>query len=276
MRIGLLVRNETLKTTRRLGAWVTFLSFGGIASLIIGERYYFALRHPEKPFALPDAWSGVMGDIGPLPAIFGAVALILLITSEFSWKTARQNVIDGLSKNEFFVGKLVLYPLVALSFLGLLLFLTGGMAALGTDVSTLTSTPIRRVDLALIGGVTLTALGYMGLAFLAAFLARSSGPAMGVFFLYLAFLEQTAGGLMSKMGETATKLAGFLPRQVFDSLFDERQFDLVARQASIDAAVKAGRAIPTWHDTWMLLALAAAWIVTLVALAYWSYRRRDL
>ena len=276
MRIGLLVRNETLKTTRRLGAWVTFLSFAAIVGIIVGENYYTGLKHAERAVALPDAWSEVLGNIGPLPAIFGAVALILLITSEFTWKTARQNVIDGLSTDEFFVGKLILYPLVAFSFLGLLLFLTGGVAALGTDFSTLTSTPIRRVDLALIGGVTLTALGYMALAFLSAFVARSSGPAMGIFFLYVAFLEQLAGGLMAKMGETATTLAGFLPRQVFDSLFDQRQFDLVARQASIDAAVKAGREIPTWHDTRMLLALAAAWIVTLVALAYWSYRRRDL
>lgn len=276
MRIGLLLRIETLKATRRFAAVVTLLSFGGISALIVGERYYTGLRHPEQAFRFPDAWSGVLGSIGPLPAIFGAVALILLITSEFTWKTARQNVIDGLSKDEFFVAKLLLHPLVGACFLGLLLALVVVLAALGTDFSALSTSVIRPVDLAHLGGVVVTTLGYTSLAFLAAFLARSSGPAMGLFFLYIAFVEQLLGGLMSRLGETATKAAEYLPRQVFDALVSRRQFDLEAQREAVEAAMKAGREIPTWHPTSTLLLIASAWIMAFLALAYWSYRRRDL
>lgn len=204
------------------------------------------------------------------------MAVILLITSEFSWKTARQNVIDGLSKSEFFVGKLILYPLVGCAFLGWTVVLAGMLGLLGTDFEASTDPLVTAVDLAHMGGLAVSVLGYTTMAFLSAFLARSSGPAMGIFFLYVGFIEELASGLLPKLGETATKAAQFLPRGVFDAFFSRRQFDLAGRQEAIGAAAKAGREIPTWHDTGLLSAVAAGWIVTLLAAAYWSYRRRDL
>ncbi len=276
MRPGVLVRNETLKTTRRFAFWVTLLSFGGIAAIINGENWASARNQADKVFALPDAWSTILSDIGPLPAIFGAVALILLVTGEFSWKTARQNVIDGLSKNEFFVGKVLLYPVVALAFLALLLAIVAAFAGPGTELGAGGGPPVRSTDLALMGGVGVTALGYTSIAFFAAFLARSSGGAMGLFFLYVAFLEQIVGALMTRAGGVLSAAAAFLPRGVFDRLFDPRQFDLVARQASIDRAIETGKEAPAFHDTGLLLALAFGWIATFLLASWLVYRRRDL
>lgn len=47
MRPGLLLRNETLKATRRVGAWATFLSYCGIVGFFVAESYYSGLKHPE-------------------------------------------------------------------------------------------------------------------------------------------------------------------------------------------------------------------------------------
>jgi ABC-2 type transport system permease protein len=275
MRAGVLVRNETLKTTRRFAFWVTLLSFGGIASIINGESWASARGQVDKTFALPDAWGTILSDIGPLPAIFGAVALILLVTGEFSWKTARQNVIDGLSKNEFFAGKVLLYPAVGATFLALLLALIAVFAGAGTDPGA-TTPLVRGTDLALMGGVATTVLGYTSIAFFAAFLARSSGGAMGLFFLYVAFLEQIAGAVLSRIGGAFATAAAYLPRAVFDRLFDPRQFDPAARQASIDHALEAGKDAPVFHDTGLLLALAFSWIAAFLLGSWLVYRRRDL
>ncbi len=276
MRPGVLVRNETLKTTRRFAFWVTLLSFGGIASIINGENWASARSHADKVFALPDAWSTILSDIGPLPAIFGAVALILLVTGEFSWKTARQNVIDGLSKNEFFAGKVLLYPVVGATFLALLLAIIAVFAGAGTEPGAADVPLVRGTDLALMGGVATTVLGYTSIAFFAAFLARSSGAAMGLFFLYVAFLEQIAGAVLSKVGGAFAAAAAYLPRGVFDRLFDPRQFDPAARQASIDRALETGKEAPVFHDTGLLLALAFCWIALFLLGSWLVYRRRDL
>jgi len=275
MRPGVLVRNEALKTTRRFAFWVTLLSFGGIAAIINGENLASARGSVDKTFALPDAWGTILSDIGPVPAIFGAVALILLVTGEFSWKTARQNVIDGLSKNEFFVGKMLLYPVVGATFVALLLAIIAVFAGAGTDAGA-TTPLVRGTDLALMGGVATTALGYTSIAFFAAFLARSSGAAMGLFFLYVAFLEQIAGAALSRFGGAFAAVAAYLPRGVFDRLFDPRQFDPAARQASIDRALEAGREAPVFHDTGLLVTVAFCWIAVFLVGSWLVYRRRDL
>lgn len=276
MKAGVLVRNETIKTTRRLAFWVTLLAFGGLAAIINGENWVTAHRHPDRPFALPEAWHTILGGVGPLPAIFGAVALILLITGEYSWKTARQNVIDGLSKEEFFAGKLMLLPAIGVMFLALLLVLIAGFAGAGTDLGSATGPLVRRSDVVLTGGVALTTLGYTSIAFFAAFLARSSGAAMGLFFLYVAFLEQLVHQLLARAGGVFETVGTFLPRAVFDLMARPAQYDPAAQQAAIERAIDAGRDAPVFYDTGLLVALAIGWIALFLALSYLVYRRRDL
>jgi len=264
MKAGVLVRNETIKTTRRLAFWVTLLSFCGLAAIINGENWVTA------------HWHTILGGIGPLPAIFGAVALILLITGEFSWKTARQNVIDGLSKDEFFAGKLMLLPAIGVTFLALLLVFIAGFAGAGTDLAAATGPLVRRSDLVLTGGVALTVLGYTSIAFFSAFLARTSGGAMGLFFLYVAFLEQLVRQVLARIGGVFDTVGTFLPRAVFDRMFSPTQYDPAAQQAAIDRAIQAGREAPVFHDTGLLVGLSFGWIAVFLALSYLVYRRRDL
>lgn len=98
MRIGALVRNETLKATRRTAFVATWLVCRGITAVIVVGLMATAATEPEQSFQLPGVWPATVGVAGALRAFFAAVALILLIAPEFTWKTARQNVIDGLSK----------------------------------------------------------------------------------------------------------------------------------------------------------------------------------
>lgn len=117
MLVSVLVRNEAIKTFKRLAFWVTFLFFSFILTMEFGENYFRAAGDPDRSFALPGAWREIVTGNSEIALIFGSVILILLLSSEFSWRTARQNVIDGLSKEQFFVGKGLLLPIVGLMFI---------------------------------------------------------------------------------------------------------------------------------------------------------------
>ena len=110
MGTAILVRNEFIKTRRRTAFWVASLVFTGLMSLIFGSMFMQGLRKPERAFILPGAWGEILGGPGVLASFFSAIVVILLVSSEFTWRTSRQNVIDGLSKEEFFGAKLPAAP----------------------------------------------------------------------------------------------------------------------------------------------------------------------
>ena len=89
-----LFRNEMLKTFKRLATWVTLGLFSFIVFMNFGDEYLGARKDPERTFALPDAWPKIFGDGAFVGLVFGTVLLILMVAGEFSWRTARQNVVE--------------------------------------------------------------------------------------------------------------------------------------------------------------------------------------
>ena len=84
----MLLRNETIKYTRRVAVWVTLLAFSGITGLMLADQHMSSIRAREpRPFVLPDAWWVIIEEPLQVASFFGAVILILLIASEFSWRT---------------------------------------------------------------------------------------------------------------------------------------------------------------------------------------------
>ena len=107
--LGVLWRIETLKAVKRPAFWVTmgvFTVFNAIAILSSGG--------PSSEASFPDAWRGIIEPATNLGPVFLAALMILLFAPEFRWRTARQNVIDGLGKEQFYWGKvLLLVPMMA-------------------------------------------------------------------------------------------------------------------------------------------------------------------
>ncbi len=58
-----------------------------------------------SPFAFPDAWQTITYNSGLL-FILPAILIITLTTNEFTFKTHRQNIIDGWSRMQFITVKL--------------------------------------------------------------------------------------------------------------------------------------------------------------------------
>src|SRR6201996_2594313 len=66
-----------------------------------------------SPFAFPDVWQTVSWNSTWL-FIIPAILIITLVTNEFTYKTHRQNIIDGWSRGQFVGVKLVVVLLLSI------------------------------------------------------------------------------------------------------------------------------------------------------------------
>ncbi|MBK8713077.1 MAG: hypothetical protein IPL97_14600 [Niastella sp.] len=130
-----------------------------------------------KPYDFVNTWqttSYVTGNILIIPALL----LIILITNEFSFRTSRQNIIDGWSRNQFINVKLIQAFLVALASTILVIFtafLFGLFSGTETSFNHFSS----------VGFFFLKAFTYNSLAVFIAVWIRKTGFSIGLYFIYM-------------------------------------------------------------------------------------------
>jgi len=273
--VGALFRNELIKTFHRLAFWVTFVFFSGAITIEFLESYLRSRYEPEHPFALPGAWQDILTDDPEVTFIFASVILILLVANEFTWRTARQNVIDGLSKERFFVGKLLLLPVVVVFFQGARVLSGAVFAYLGRDAGS-TAPLIEAPHWAALGGVTWAFVGFLSLALFIALAVRSGGGAMGVMLLYFAAIENLVAGGLTRISEGLESVVAWLPVHAFSDLTRYIQYDPRAFEAAVQRAVETNRQPPELMDPTTLWLAPTVWIVVLLGSGFWWFRKRDL
>ena len=275
--ISILFRNEMIKMLKRLAFWVTLGFFSFIMVMQHGQNYSRAAGDPSRPFALPDAWRQIVTGDSEIVLIFGSVILLLLMSNEFSWRTARQNVIDGLSKEQFFLGKVLLLPAVGLILIIAQLLIGGSFALAGTDLGTSTEPLIRMVHWSTLGGVLFAFIGYGSLALLISMTVRSSGPAIAVWFFYVAVGEQLLQGILGQVSDRLGAWAAFFPINTFNQLHQYYQYDGAAFERAVESALEAGQQAPAEPWSWsVLLLVSAAWITVFLASSFMWFTKRDL
>ena len=141
MKIGTLLRIEYIKTVRRRAFWVASAFLALICGIVIIGGFRTGLRGFGPPFVPPFSWAMTVAQIGPVPSVFIALAIAMLVTSEYSWRTARQNVIDGLSKDQFFAAKWLMAMMVTIAFTVLPFAIATGTALYGRVMGATPTTP---------------------------------------------------------------------------------------------------------------------------------------
>lgn len=248
---------EWFRLTKRLVAWGVFFAFLALQIAFYGGRYYNAREGGEYwgfPEALPDV---LTGRATLTTNIFVAVLVALTVSSEFEWRTGRQNIIDGLSKNSWFGGKLLLVLSLCVVFYGTQVSLGAALAYLGTTAGRADYFPAMTYVLAA-SGALIGMCSYCAAALLFSMWVRSSGPVIGITFLYLIFDSLAARGLPENV-------AALLPGQVQGALFQFGQYSPQPFPGSIY----------DWSNSGLLLA-GIGWVTAFVAGSYWIYRARDL
>jgi len=118
--------------------------------------------------------------------IFPAIVIIILITNEFTFKTIRQNVINGMSKAEFIASKLLITLLMSVV---LTILLTIGTLIIGVSHTSDLTFALVIEKSSFIVGFFITMLTFQVYALFFGFLLRNTGLAIAIFTLYVFIAE---------------------------------------------------------------------------------------
>ncbi|WP_372919170.1 ABC transporter permease [Salegentibacter sp.] len=206
--------------------------------------------------------------------LFLAIVIVSMISNEYSNRTLKQNLIDGLSKKEFISSKfltVLVFALASTLFVFILSLLLGLSFSDYTEVSIIFS------DMEYLLAYFLNLTGFFAFCMFAGMLIKRSAFALGFIFIWWV-LENIAYGLMKwrlfRDSEIADRIAGFFPLEAMSKLLVEPLSRLGAVQM---AASQMGSDIEkdyAVHFTDLLIVLG--WTVIFVLLSYKLLKKRDL
>lgn len=261
-----LLRMEQIKMRRRSASNVAFALFVGMTIMVFGMRAYAArVIDNAPPFALPASGGEIHRIIGQFVVFFSFITVVNLTAAEYQWRTSRQNVIDGLSREQFFAAKLLLVPIISLLFFVVGYGIAVAIAATGGVSGGIASVPVMK---AIAGGI-LTAIGFSSMALLAAFATRHTGGAIALVFGYMVFGENILTLLLRRGNESVGQAAAYLPGNVFGSLSSIGQYSTELQMPQMFGPFER---VPTAG----LVIAAIFYIVLFSAAGYAVVRRQDL
>src|SRR5450631_4337044 len=213
-----------------------------------------------NPFSFPNVWRTVPYNAGIL-IFMPAILIITLFTNEFSYRTHRQNIIDGWSRSRFIFIKLFEIFLLDLFVTGIVV-----LTCLYFGFITRTSAqPAARWDqYRNILYFFVETLDYSLIALLFAMLIRRAGLAMGIFFLYM-IIEQ----FVVSLGRNKYKVTwvDYLPEEVADRLIPQpfgRRMITPVNNALWEKHVP------------LYLSIALLYIIIYIFVVSWRFRKSDL
>jgi len=213
-----------------------------------------------NPFSFPNVWITVPYNAGILIFI-PAILIITLITNEYSYRTHRQNVIDGWSRLRFIRIKIAEIFLLNF-FVTVVVMLTCLYFGFITKTAHQPKTGWEQYRFILFFFVEM--LDYSLIAMLIAILIKRAGLAMGIFFLYL-IIEQ----FVVSLGRNKYKQiwVDYLPEEVSDCLIPQpfaRKF-----------LASGNNAIWEKHIS-LYLSVAVLYIIIYILIISWRFRKSDL
>lgn len=201
--------------------------------------------------------------------LFFAIVVVSMIGNEYSNKTIKQNLIDGLSKKEFILSKfytIVFFSLMATVLIGLASFLIGLYYSSYTEASII----VRETSFILAYFVKL--VGFFSLCLFFGMLVKRSAFALAfLFVLYLVEWIIFWGAVEYTNLETAWKVKGFLPL--------ESMYNLINQPFQRVIMTKYPEKIDLTYDYavhWYEFVIVLAWTALFIFLSYRLLKKRDL
>lgn len=229
---------------------VSTFSENQTASMLVGSY---------SPYSFEYTWqttSYVTGFLLILPAMI----IIMLVTNEFTYRTNRQNILDGWSRMQFIDVKIVLALLFAI-----ITTVTVIITALLFGAFSGSEFSLNKIDHLLY--FFLKALSYNMIGVLISVLVRRTGFAIGLFFIYLGaeniisnLLDFWSIKIKADTGYDLGSMGDYLPMNASDGLltFPDNPLKSMAN------------AVRTTDYFWLVIALALAYLVLFI---WWSRKR---
>jgi ABC-2 type transport system permease protein len=269
-----IARTEWLKMKKYPAFWwvmgITALTYPGINYMFINIYQTITEKQSSSgqivkalignPFSFPEAWKTV-AYFSSIFVFIPAIVIIMLITNEYTYKTNRQNIIDGWSRKDFMIGKLI--DVALLSAIVTILY---AVVALIIGITNTTNAAAEKWKLVYyIGLFALQTFSQLSIAFLIGLLVRKSFIALAIFAFYFIILEPIAVNVLrykykNDMGE-------YFPLEISHRLLPKPAFigriDETAYKAALDAVNS--------HIFYTLILTALTWL-----LCFRINNRRDL
>ena len=208
--------------------------------------------------------------------IFFAVIIVAMIGNEYSYKTLKQNLIDGLSKEEFLKSKL--YAILAFVFISTLLVFIISLI-LGGIYSDYNEFQIIFTDLEYLLAYTVKLFGFFTFCLFLSILIKRSAFALGFLALWQVF-EGIAYGLMRwKLSDIIPELSAeqvivFFPLNAMGNLIKEPFSRLSAIQNIAD---QIGEGFTKDYEISAFnLMIVLIWSALFIWASYGLLKRRDL
>jgi ABC-type transport system involved in multi-copper enzyme maturation permease subunit len=208
---------------------------------------------------------GIWGTITYSASFFNlmvAVTVVIITCNEISFRTMKQNVIDGLTKQEVILSKF--YVIV-----GIACFTTLYTALIGFIIGVSNSGLSRLTEnIHFIPTYFLQTIGYFSFAFFFAVLVKR--PALSIIFFILSFLIETIIGIIIDVNVSRVPYQ-FFPLNSFSSLTPDAFF------GKLKAAEMKAKGLQFWvMPAWEHYLLATGYILLFLSIAYYMLKRRDL
>ena len=170
-----------------------------------------------SPYNFDKTWQTTSYAAGWL-LLLPALLLIILVTNEFTFRTHRQNIIDGWSRQQFIHVKIFMALLIAI-FSTVLVFITALVFGFSSG------SPFSTYGISHVGFYFLKALTYNMIALLISVLIRRTGFAIGIFFIYMGlenFISQLLDVWSIKLRRDSSidlgSMGDYLPMNAADGL----------------------------------------------------------
>jgi ABC-2 type transport system permease protein len=207
-----------------------------------------------NPFDFPDVWHLVSFTTSFLMFMPGLL-MIISFTNEYSFKTHRQNIIDGWSRQDFILVKMALTFILALV-ASIAVFLTAIGFGLYENAASFTFEKVEYV-----GYFFIQALSYCSAALVFSLLFKRSGITIGVYFLYTVILENMLAGFLNRY---ADNIGRYLPLETTDNLIRLPVFKVIINQ------------IMAPYNTVALLMMSVVYLALYYVISFKKFQADDL
>jgi len=195
-------------------------------------------------FNYPGIWHN-MAYLGSWFKLFFAIIIVVLVTNEYTFRTLKQNIIDGMSKLEILISKQLVIILLSLTATLLIAILTLILGKNPNEVSMLS-------DFGYLLNYFFSLIVYLNFAYLLSSWLKKAGLTIGLLFLYTLVIE---GLIAWKLPEN---IASFLPMSLLGSLIPN---PMVAFFKPEDIVSVTNVSLLAAGLYWLIFALLVYWML---------------
>lgn len=205
--------------------------------------------------------------------LFLAIVIVSMMANEYSNKTIKQNLIDGLSKKEFILSKfltVISFALISTVFVFVVSMILGLIYSDFNELSIIFS------DLEFVFAFFVKLVGFFSFCLFLGIFVKRSAFALGFLILWQIIEGITRGLIRWKLfdGETTETIMGFFPLQSMFNLIKEPVTRLEAVQTVAD---QVGETINlNYHVHWYEILIVLCWTAIFIYLSYALLKKRDL